>query len=215
MTVAMYLPASFEESERPVVFDLIERHGFATFISGAAESAIVTHLPLLLDRSVPGGERLLGHVARANRHWSAFDGKQGALAIFHGPHGYVSPSWYKTQPSVPTWNYAVVHVYGTPTVVDTAATRLILGRLVDQYEAERPARRVPDLPPALLDEHLRAIVGFEMPIARIEAKFKLSQNRDAADRAGALAGLEHAEDGPSRELALFTRRYFARKTSGG
>jgi transcriptional regulator len=207
----MYVPGSFQEADRAIILDFIDRHGFATLLSVGADGPVVSHLPLLLDRSVVGGERLLGHVARANRHWSCFDGTQTALAIFHGPHGYVSPSWYTNHPSVPTWNYAVVHVHGAPAILDAESTWGIVKRLADRYERGRPVPWVPELPPAFVQDNLRAIVGFEMPLARIEAKFKLNQNRDDADRLGALAALEREPDWPSRELAAFAREYFARK----
>ena len=173
---------------------------------------MITHLPLVLDRGDrPGAERLLGHVARANPHWRRFDGALPAVAIFRGPHGYVSPSWYPEHPSVPTWNYAVVHVHGAPRVVGESETREIVHRLIEQYERSRESRWTPELPPEFLDRELRAIVGFEMPIARLEAKFKLSQNRDAADREGALAGLLREQHARSRELGEFMREYFSRR----
>src|SRR5687768_13776546 len=136
----MYLPATFGETRRDVLFDFIETYGFATLISAGGIETQVSHVPLLLDRSGGDGGRLIGHVARANPHWRAFDGAQTALAIFHGPHAYVSPSWYVTTPSVPTWNYAVVHVYGRPRTLDAGGTREVLRRLVETYESKRKDR---------------------------------------------------------------------------
>jgi transcriptional regulator len=205
----MYIPESFRETDRSLAFDLIDAHGFATLVSWSGEP-LVTHLPLVLDRSA---ERLLGHVARANPHWRRFDGREPALAIFHGPHAYVSPSWYATHPSVPTWNYAVVHVHGTPQLLDAPATRIILDRLIEKYEARRQTPWKPDLPPEHVETNLQAIVGFQLPITHLDAKFKLGQNRDATDRAGTLAGLE-GEDAASRELAVFARQYFRQKDGG-
>jgi transcriptional regulator len=207
----VYLPESFRVSDREACFDLIEGFGFATLISWSSTDPVVSHVPLLLDRDSVDEGRLVGHVARANPHWKRFDGAERALAIFQGPHGYVSPSWYVTHPSVPTWNYAVVHVYGAPRTVDADRTWGILKRLIDKYEGGRRQAWKPDLPPEFVEENLRAIVGFEMPIARLEAKFKLSQNRDAADRDGALAGLMGEGDARSRELGEFMRRYLGRK----
>jgi transcriptional regulator len=210
----MYIPDSFRETDRAVAFDLIEAYGFATLVSWSSGEPFVSHLPLILDRGVSGQERLLGHVARANQHWRRFDGEEPALAIFAGPHAYVSPSWYSHHPSVPTWNYAVVHVHGTPQVVDAAQTGAILGRLIEKFEGGRREPWKPDLPPDLIEGDLRAIVGFQMPIDRLEAKFKLGQNKDADDRAGALAGLEREDGSDSRDLASFARRYFRRKDGG-
>lgn len=203
----MYTPESFKEPDRASSFDLIEGFGFATLISWSPADPMVSHLPLLLDRSIPGEERLLGHVARANPHWKRFDGVESALAIFHGPHGYVSPSWYAEHPSVPTWNYALVHVHGAPRVVDESLTWDILRRLIERYEGKRRERWSGDLPVEFVKDELRAIVGFAMPIARLESKFKLSQNRETADRDGALAGLESEDDERSRELGRFMRAY--------
>jgi transcriptional regulator len=210
----MYVPASFQEADRAIALDLVEAHGFATLVSWSGSEPLVSHVPLLLDRAAAGGERLLGHVARANPHWRSFDGQQPALAIFHGPHAYVSPAWYANHPSVPTWSYVVVHAHGTPALVDEDATAAILDRLIDKYERKRGAPWTPALPPDFLAKNLRAIVGFQIPIARLEAKFKLGQNKDEADRAGALAGLEGEAGEAERELARFMRGYFARKRGG-
>ena len=111
----MYIPKAFQVSDSRVLAEFIASNSFATLISSVQGSLFATHLPLILDQSRSSQGVLLGHVARANRHWQAFDGQQEALAIFHGPHAYISPSWYaSSSPAVPTWNYAVAHVYGVP-----------------------------------------------------------------------------------------------------
>ena len=109
----MYVPASFAVSDEKTLESFIERYDFATLITGSATGLVASHIPLMLRRSV-GNAFLIGHVARANSQWEHFDGNTEALAIFHGPHAYVSPTWYTTSPAVPTWNYAAVHVYGKP-----------------------------------------------------------------------------------------------------
>ena len=210
----MYTPATFAESEREVLLEFIAEYGFATLVSSAAAGPFVSHVPLLLDRAVPGEERLLGHVARANQHWRQFADQAPVLVIFHGPHGYVSPAWYTSAPSVPTWNYAVVHVHGVAQLVDADSTERTLRRLIEKYEGARPNRWAGDLPTEFVQDELRSIVGFQIPIARIEGKFKLSQNKDRADRAGVLTGLENAPDLASRELAAFSRKYYARRGGG-
>jgi transcriptional regulator len=210
----LYTPESFRESDRSIAFDLIQAYGFATLVSGTPAEVVVSHLPMLLDKPASGQPRLLGHVARANRHWKHFDGREPALAIFHGPHAYVSPAWYANHPSVPTWNYAVVHVHGAPSVVGAEETWGILRRLREKYEARRREPWNAELPPDFVADNLRAIVGFQMPLDRLEAKFKLSQNKDEADRSGALAGLEREDDADGRALAAFARSYFQR-TRGG
>ena len=206
----MYVPSSFSETDRGVLLELIDEYSFATFYSSTHGAPMVSHIPLLVERGGPGEERILGHVARANKHWELFDGVNEVLAVFQGPHGYISPAWYSTAPSVPTWNYAVAHVHGRPRVVDSDQTRSILSRMIDKYERTRPNRWSGELPADFVAEELRAIVGFEMRIDRIEGKLKLSQNRSLPDREGALAGLQNAPDLASRELAEYTRRHYAR-----
>jgi transcriptional regulator len=136
------------------------------------------------------------------------DGAMESLAIFHGPHGYVSPTWYASGPAVPTWNYATVHAYGRPRATqDVAFTQELIRELVLRYEKGENAWRVEDLPPHFSERLLSAIVAFEMPVHRYEAKFKLGQNRSAADRAGTLAGLERQPSGEGAALAAFMRSH--------
>ena len=200
----MYIPTAFRADDRAALRDLIERHGFGTLVTVIDGAPFATHLPFLLDR-----ERglLLGHVARANPHWRALDGSAESLAIFQGPHGYVSPSWYASGPAVPTWNYAAVHVYGAPRVLNDESRLLdLLARLVHQYESGRQRPWAMDLPADYQRKMLHGIVGFEMPIGRVEGKFKMSQNRPAEDRRGVIREL--ASGGPEeRALAEFMTRF--------
>src|SRR5688572_2480299 len=113
----MYVPKHFSESDPETLTGIVAAYGFATLVTDVDGAPSATHVPLLLEGNCAPGGRLVGHVARANPHWRSFDGRT-ALAIFHGPHGYVSPRWYATSPAVPTWNYAAVHAYGAPRVID-------------------------------------------------------------------------------------------------
>ena len=116
----MYIPAAFRVSEEATILSFIERYDFSTIVtSSASDGMVATHVPVLVKRD---GDRVVlqGHVARANEHWRSFDGRTQALAIFHGPHGYVSPTWYAGGDNVPTWNYAVVHAYGRPRLLEDA-----------------------------------------------------------------------------------------------
>jgi transcriptional regulator len=134
--------------------------------------------------------RLLGHVARANAQWQALEGADHVLAVFQGPHAYISPSWYEQHPSVPTWNYAAVHASGRARLMDEAELHELLMRLSSTYEAGREnAWRMSDLPAAYVDSMLKMIVGFELVVERLEGKFKLSQNRPA-EVARVIAALE-------------------------
>jgi len=208
----MYCPAAFNESNPEELFQLIEAYSFATVISWADAEPMVSHVPLVLDRAEPGRAILLGHFAKGNRHWQQFDGQSPALAIFQGPHGYISPAWYETTPSVPTWNYAVVHVRGTARITDAEGTEQIVHRLVEKFEGSRSERWSGNLPQEFVRDELHGIVGFQIEVQRISGKFKLSQNRIDADREGALAGLEREPDTASQELAAFSRRYLERKS---
>ena len=169
---------------------------------------IASHIPITL-RKREDGNCLIGHVARANNQWRAFDGKAEALAIFHGPHAYVSPTWYATSPAVPTWNYAVVHVYGKPAASeDRDFTKAALVDLVAKYESTRSNPwRAEGLAPDVFDKLASAIVAFEMPVERIEGKFKLGQNRSREDRGGMLAGLEGEGTSDAELLARFIREH--------
>jgi transcriptional regulator len=198
----MYIPTAFRADDRAALYDLIERHGFGTLVTVLDGVPFATHLPFLLDRD---RGVLLGHVARANPHARALAGAE-ALVIFQGPHAYVSPSWYATAPAVPTWNYAAVHVYGTAGLLDEPRLTDLLERLVGQYESGRERPWTMDLPADYLQKMLRGIVGFEVPLDRVEGKFKLSQNRPAEDRAGVIAALS-AGGAEERALAEFMARF--------
>lgn len=203
----MYTPASFKVDDEARIAAFIEQYPFATLV-GTGPEPPVSHLPMVLRRG-PAGLVLVGHVARANSHWRVMGGATPALAIFLGPHAYVSPTWYATAPAVPTWNYVAVHALGRPRVVDDAAfTRETLTELVARHEPTPDGWSTAQLPPEKLDSLVAAIVAFEMPIERLEAKFKLGQNRSQADRDGTLAGLERSDSPDAAALAAFMRAHF-------
>lgn len=202
----MYLPASFRLDDEATIEAFIGQYDFATIVSTPSNGPIVTHAPLLARRAPDGGLVLVGHVARDNDHWRAMDGATPAVAIFHGPHGYISPTWYASAPAVPTWNYAVVHVHGKPFVPDgDDITEAAVSALVDKYESGPAAWRIEAMPRDFYAELLASIVGFEMPIEKIEAKFKLGQNRSTADRTGAIANLERRASPQTSAIADLMR----------
>ena len=165
----MYTPSPFGVSDQGVLDSFIRRYAFATLVTSSSGAPIVSHIPIMLRRNGENGS-LIGHVARASDHWRALDGTRSSVAIFHGPHAYVSPTWYATSPAVPTWNYAVVHVCGKPKVsTDPGFSRAALANLVTEYESwrDRPWR-VTDLAPDYFEKLAGAIVAFEMPIEKIE-----------------------------------------------
>ena len=182
----MYIPRSFSETDAEVLYQFIRDHNFAAFVTQHNGQMIASHLPFMVDteRGV-----LKAHLARANDQWKGFDGSE-ALVIFQGAHAYVSPTWYETHPSVPTWNYATVHVYGVPQLVDDAATiRAMLGDLVENHERGRDPEWEMHLPDDYYATMVQSIVVFELPISRIEGKFKLSQNRSEVDQESVIAHL--------------------------
>ena len=210
----MYIPKAFRVSDNSTLDAFITHHSFATLVSTVDGSLFATHLPLILDRPPSSPGVLLGHVARANPHWRAFDGKQEALAVFHGPHAYISPSWYTTSPAVPTWNYSAVHVYGVPHVVaDDLRLADIVDRLVAFYEAGMPAPWSGVLPADFKANLLKAIVGFTMEITRVEGKFKLGQNRSLGDQLGVVRHLEASADPVAQALGALTKRQLGQGAS--
>jgi transcriptional regulator len=190
MVVMLFLPELFAERDAATLHAFIERNAFATLISPDPTDPPVTHVPLLLDRTRGDSGVLLGHMARANPHWRRLETQPQVLALFHGPHAYVSPAWYASHPSVPTWNYAVVHVHGSARLLhDKRDLEPLVRALVERYEGPRAQPWRMDLPADYEARMLEAIVGFEIAVTAITGKFKLSQNRPAGDRENVAAAL--------------------------
>jgi len=195
----MYIPRSFHEQDESQLLALMGQYGFATLVTSGNGVPFATHLPLLAERDTEGRLLLQGHVARANPQWQSFTQEREVLAIFQGPHAYISPSCY-TSPSVPTWNYAVVHAYGTPRIVEEPAKVLhSLRQLASKYEAGRDKPWSPDEAEAVVGPLLQSIVAFELAITRLEGKFKLGQNRNEQDYNGVMRfvglGDQHGSQG--------------------
>lgn len=190
----MYAAKSFREDRLSVLQDFIAGHPFAVVVSQSPQGLQASHAPLVLDRAQGPNGVLRGHFARANSHWQSLAGAE-VLSIFQGPHAYITPSWYASKKEhgrvVPTWDYLAVHAYGSARVFDDAKElRALLVALTDQQEASRPAPwKVSDAPNEYIDDAMRAIVGFEVALTRIEGIWKMSQNRPAADQAGVVEGL--------------------------
>jgi transcriptional regulator len=197
----MYIPASFAAND-DVVRDLLTHHGAADLITATSEGLLATFLPFLYDPTVGEHGALLGHLARNNAQWR-HEVKGEALVVVHGPDAYVSPSWYASKAEhsrvVPTWNYLTAHVYGHLVVHDEPTwVEDLVRRLTERHEVSRPQPwSVDDAPPRFVRGQLRAIVGLELQISRVEAKAKLSQNRPPADIDGVIAGLTASGDAES------------------
>ena len=202
----MYTPPAFRDEDRTSLLATIRAARLATFITATAEGPQATPLPLLIDEAEGEHGVIYGHLARANPQWRAPTIGNG-LAIFAGPDAYVTPSWYavkqETGKVVPTWNYITVHASGPVEFFDDPARLLnVVTRLTNLHEGERAAPwAVSDAPPEFIQAQLRGIVGLRMPIATLEGKRKLSQNRSPADRGGVAAGLADGERPMDRLVA--------------
>lgn len=209
----MYIPKHFEQADLATCHDLIERYSFATLISQVDEAPYATHLPFLLNRDRGKFGALSGHVALANPHWRAFtSGAPDSLAIFQGPHGYVSPRWYVNGPAVPSWNYVVVHAYGAPRLIeDPDAIEQMLARLTAREEAgaDQPWT-MQSVDKKFLAGMRRGIAAFEIPISRLQGKWKLSQNRKPEDRQGVIKALRALPGQDTDTLADFMAEAEAR-----
>lgn len=177
----MYAPEHFKETDPERLETLIRDYPFGTLVTVDSGLPFANHIPFLFERRVHDTAVVLGHVARANPQWHHLAAAQTALVVFQGSHAYVSPSWYRS-PGVPTWNYAVVHVYGRPRILPEGETEALLQRLTEIYEADQPTPWSFDLTGERRAKLLSMIVGFELRIEKIEGKFKLSQNRSAEDQ---------------------------------
>jgi transcriptional regulator len=191
----VYIPAHFNEPRIEVLHDFIRASGLATLVSMTADGLIASHAPMMLDPDPAPYGTLIGHLAKANPHGRIADSGVQTLVIFHGPDGYITPSYYAAKKEhgkvVPTWNYIAVHAYGTLEVFDEPARLLgVVTRLTNLHETPRArAWAVSDAPEDFVQGMLRGIVGIALPIARLEGKVKMSQNRPAADQTGVIDGL--------------------------
>ncbi|MFT5506435.1 MAG: transcriptional regulator [Gammaproteobacteria bacterium] len=189
-TTNMYLPDHFKIEDLAEIDIFLKRYNFGQLITQQDGQMTATHMPFLVDLE---NNKLLGHFARANLHWKSVD-NQTALIIFSGPHDYISPSWYQS-PGVPTWNYQAVHIYGTCRIIDDDSGKSdIVNQLSQIHEAgfEKPWK--PEYPESML----RGIVGLEITLTDLQAKYKLSQNRSATDQQGAI---DHLNESGSTDLA--------------
>lgn len=195
--MAIYTPDAFS-GDKQTAMELVEQYPFATLVTVIDhEEPQISYLPLMVE-----DKALWGHMAKSNPHWRRF--AQGrTYALFHGPHAYVSPSWYPVpEENVPTWNYAVVHFSGAPEILNQAGVRRVVKQLVAKFDPEGGVTRTEKI-----EQLLEGIVGFRLPIVRAETKFKMSQNKSEAERAGLIAGLRATGRAPEAEVAEWMEQH--------
>lgn len=197
----MYIPKYFKNENLTVVKDFINANGFAILISQVDGRPWVTHIPLMLDKNIKGKDILIGHISKANKQWKEFDNNEEVLAVFSGPHAYISSSWYDHE-NVPTWNYLAVHVYGKIHIIEADILKKQLSKLVDKYESgmDEPVS-VDRMSKEFVEKEMRGIVGFEIEITDIQAALKLSQNKDDKNYESIINGLDRKGDMNSLEIA--------------
>jgi transcriptional regulator len=203
----MYTPKAFEVTDLPKLHAAMKQSELATLVTNTTHGLVATHLPVMLDESRGEYGTLTGHVSRANMQWRETDPDGEGLIIFLGLDTYVSPNWYpakqETGRVVPTWNYAAIHAYGRIHFFEDAERlRTVVTELTKKHEAAFPAPwQVTDAPATYIDSQLKAIVGFECQISRLEGKQKFNQNRSTEDRLGVIEGLLELQDERKRQVA--------------
>jgi transcriptional regulator len=206
---SLYIPNAHRVEDRKLLHDFMEEFAFVDLIT--APPLHITHIPVVFDRAAGPFGTIHGHIARNNEQIKAFDGKQEAVIVFRGPHGYISPTCYQTNPAVPTWNFAVVHATGKlQPVTDPAALHAFLARLIHKFESyQGTGYDFSKIPDSYLNPMLANIVGFDMQIELLEGKFKLGQERPEADRQGILKYLQTARR--ERSLHDLTESFYRQK----
>jgi transcriptional regulator len=207
----MYIPRRYEEKDKGKIHEFIRANSFAILISVSDGRPMGTHIPLQLETDEAGQDVLMGHVSVGNEQKHTLTDGAGVLAIFPGPHAYISPRWY-TQMNVPTWNYISVHAYGKIKVIEGEALRAALSRLVDNYEQHMPTPvHMEEIPPKTLEADLRGIKGFQITVTEYQAAYKLSQNRDEQSYHQVIGQLADGDETARAVAAEMQKRWFAKR----
>lgn len=202
----MYIPASFQETDQEKLFDFVQQNSFGMLVSDCEGEPFVSHLPFLLENGSSPNGWLVGHMARANPQWRAADGKR-VLAIFSGPHAYISPSWYEAENVVPTWNYVAVHVYGTfHAIQEPDALIQIVRKTTEFYEGAMAQPWGFDGDSTFVRKMVHGIVGFRIEITRWEGKWKLSQNHPEERQEKVARALALSPDEAARQVGALMRK---------
>ena len=198
----MYLPKRYREEDQKEIIQFLKGNGFPALVSQHEGKLVATHLPVEILENPDGTLTILGHMSRANPQWKTF-GEQEVLLIFQGAHTYVSPRWYN-HPNVPTWNYLIVHVYGTVRMLEGSELYNLLSQLVQKHEVNS-GYSLEALPADLVEKEIKGVAGFALQVTRIDAAYKLSQNRDDESYASIVTQLEARHDAASTEIAQHMR----------
>jgi transcriptional regulator len=196
----VYIPEFNRQEDRAATLAFMRANPFAILVSNVSGVPFATHLPLLVNQA---GDELIvrGHMAKANAHWKSMKESEESLVIFHGPHAYISPSLYELRESVPTWNYAAVHVYGEPTLFsDESTLREALHQMIDTFESAYMAQWQ-ELGQQYQSRMMKHIVGFDIKVKRLGSKFKLSQNRTRGEQARVIQSLNQSPDSNNSGVA--------------
>ncbi len=202
----MYVPKHNQLEDRAALLAYMRAYSFAALASAGPAGLMATHLPFVIEEQ-DGGITLLAHMAKANPQWRDFAAAAEALVIFMQPHAYVSPRLYDSRQNVPTWNYVAVHAYGRPALIEERAAKIELQRkLIRQHDAGYLAQMA-ELPESYIDAKLAAIVSFSLAVTRIEARYKLSQDKNPAERERIARELEAGGDSVAAETARLMREH--------
>ncbi|NOH03330.1 MAG: FMN-binding negative transcriptional regulator [Chloroflexi bacterium] len=194
----MYLPKRYREQDHARIVEFLMANSFPALVSHDGEKLVATHLPVEVVENADGSLTILGHMSRANPQWKTFSGQE-VLLIFQGAHTYISPRWYN-HVNVPTWNYMNVHVYGVPRMVEREELHDLLSRLVKKHEVNT-GYSVEGLPADFVEKEIKGVAGFVLDVTRLDAGYKLSQNRDDESYANIIRELEKRGDDASLEIA--------------
>lgn len=197
----MYTPSYYKNDNIENVLDFVEKNSFGILISQSNSKFLATHIPLELDKNENGQPILVGHISKGNPQWKNFINDSDVLAIFNGPHSYISSSWYDHE-NVPTWNYIAVHIYGKVKIIEGEKLIISLSKLVDKYEkqSEKPIS-VATMSERFFSKEIKGIVGFEIEITEIQSAYKLSQNRDDKNHSNITSELRKRVDENSHLIA--------------
>ena len=202
----MYTPSSFKETDSNIAKELIQIHNFGILFSHHAEHPVATHIPFLIEED-GDSFRLITHMARANKQWRSFEEGKEVMAVFVGPHSYISPSWYKDRVTVPTWNYATVHVTGKVTLIhDEDKLREIVTDLTNYQESLVDSDWSLSEGESTIPIELKAIVGLSIEPTKVEAKFKFNQNRSEEDQKSVIEALKKSKDPNSAAIVEIMER---------